>query len=158
MLHLRLQQGAPDEPDTGDWNAICSTPSPDIFFSQLFREAANFSLPEATVVGEEEDSIRRIQTGWRGSQALGAQIIVVTCTETTDLPVYCTWETYGLPGMKINWQYALEYAGQLGHVAFRHIQLHCTFESPFEQERFSAVWRRVIGKEPQFEDVSREGT
>ena len=70
------------------------------------------------------------------------------------LPVYCTWETYGLPGMKIKWQYALEYAGQLGHVAFRHIQLECMFESPSDQERFSAIWSRVIGKDPQFEGVA----
>jgi hypothetical protein len=154
MPQLRLKYGAPDEPDTGDWDAICSTPSPDTFFSELFREVANFSLPGATVASEEEDTIRRIQIGWRGSRALGAQIIVVTCTETTDLPVYCTWETFGLPGMKIKWEYALEYAGQLGHVAFRHTQLQCMFESPSGQERFSAIWRRVIGKEPQFEDVA----
>jgi len=156
MLQLRLKSGAPDEPDTGDWDAICSTPSLDTFFSHLFREVADFSLPAAVVAAEEEDSIRRIQTGWRGSQALGAQIIVVTCTETTDLPVYCTWETFGLPGMKIKWQYALEYAGQLGHVAFRHKELQCRFEGPSEQERFSAIWRRVIGKEPQFDLAANE--
>ena len=131
MSQLRLKQGAPDPLDV-----------------------ANFSLPDAKVVAEDEDSVRRTQTGWRGGPALGAQIIVLTCTETTDLPVYCTWETYGLPGMQIEWQYALKYAGQLGHVAFRHIQLQCMFESPSDQERFSAIWRRVIGKEPQFEDVA----
>ena len=65
-------------------------------------------MPEAKVVSEEEDTIRRIQTGWRGSQELGAQITVVTCTETTDLPVYCTWETFGLPGMKLTWKYDCE--------------------------------------------------
>jgi hypothetical protein len=154
MLHLRLTDGAPDSPDTGDWDAICSTPSPDTFFSQLFHEVANFGLPEAKVVSEEEDDIRRIQVGWRGSPELGAEIRVVTCTETTDLPVYCTWETHGLPGMKIKWHYALDYAGQLGHVAFRHINLDCTFDGPAVQQRFTAIWHRVIGKEPGFEPAS----
>ena len=154
MPQLRLKSGAPDPPDTGDWDAICSTPSPETLFSQLFREVANFSLPEAKVVSEEEDTVQRIQTGWCGNPELGLQITVVTCTETTDLPVYCTWETFGLPGMKLTWKYVLEYAGQLGHVAFRHIELHCMFEGPSEQQSFSTVWRRVIGKEPQFEELA----
>jgi hypothetical protein len=151
-MQLRLKSGAPDPPDTGDWDAICSTPSPDTFFAHLFREVAKFSLPEAKIVSEEEDTESRIQAGWLGSQELGARVAVVTCTETTSLPTYCTWETFGLPGMKLTWRYKLEYAGQLGHVAFRHIELRCAFAGPSEQQHFSAIWRRVIGKEPQFED------
>jgi len=154
MLVLRLKDGAPDSPDTSDWDAICSTPSPDTFFSQLFREVANFPLPEAKVISEEEDDIRRIQIGWRGGSELGVQITVVSCTETTDLPVYCTWETFGLPAMKIKWHYEFDYAGQLGHVAFRHISLNCAFDGPTGQHRFAAIWRRIIGKEPAFEPAS----
>ncbi len=29
MQRLRLKDGAPDEPDTGDWDAICATPPPE---------------------------------------------------------------------------------------------------------------------------------
>src|SRR5437660_1561622 len=154
MLRLRLKDGAPDAPDTGDWDAICATPSPDTFFSHLFREVAGSGLPEAKVVSDEADDIHQVQIGWRGSPELGTQIKVVTCTETTDFPVYCTWETYGLPGMKIKWHYALEHAGQLGHVAFRHINLECAFEGPSQQQRFAAVWRTIIGKEPHFEEMA----
>ncbi|HEV2965159.1 MAG TPA: hypothetical protein VG649_25260 [Candidatus Angelobacter sp.] len=156
MLRLRLIDGAPDAPDTSDWDAICSTPSPDSFFSQLFREVADFSLPEAKVVSDEADDIRQVQIGWRGNPELGAEIRVVTCTETSDLPVYCTWETHGLPGMQIKWHYALDYAGQLGHVAFRHIDLECIFDDSAYQRRFTAIWRHVIGKEPRFEELTIE--
>jgi len=155
MSYLRLKDGAPDAPDTGDWDAICSTPSPDTFFCRLFHEMAQFSLPAAIVISDEADDIRQVQIGWRGSLELGVEIKVVTCTETTDLPVYCTWQTHGLPGMKIKWHYALEYAGQLGHVAFRHIDLECTFDGPISQTRFAEIWRRVIGKEPLFEEFQR---
>src|SRR5712691_11786939 len=38
MQHLRLKDGAPDEPDTGDWDAICATPRIGDFFTILFKE------------------------------------------------------------------------------------------------------------------------
>jgi len=154
MLHWRLKEGAPDEPDTGDWDAICATPSPDAFFATLFHEVAGFGLPAAVITSENnEDPVRRILTGWRGTKELGAEITEVTCPETTDLPAYCYWETHGLPGMQVKWDYALEYAGQLGHVAFRHLRLECTFDSEADAERFREIWRRVIGKEPVFEPM-----
>src|SRR5690348_7877010 len=108
MLHVRLKEGAPDEPDTGDWDAICATPSIDGFFTLLFREVADFGLPAALTVSETEDDIHRVQKGWRGDARLGVEITVVSCTETTDLPTYCTWESHGLPGMTVYWKYALE--------------------------------------------------
>jgi hypothetical protein len=66
-------------------------------------------------------------------------------------PVYCDWETFGLPGMKVRWEYALEKAGQLGHVAYRHRKLECTFDGWADQQRFAEIWRRHIGKTPVFE-------
>ncbi len=153
MLHLRLKEGAPDEPDTGDYDAICATPSPEAFFGLLFREVAGFSLPAAVITSETEDDIRRTQTGCCGSPALGVEVTVVTCTETSDFPVYCYWETHGLPGMTVKWDYALEYAGQLGHTAFRHTRLECTFDTLANQQRFAELWRRIIGKDPVFEPI-----
>lgn len=146
-----MKSGAPDEPDTSDWNAICATPSPSTFFAVLFHEVAGFSLPEAVITDEQEDDVRRIQTGRRGSKALGAEIVQISCTETSDLPTHCTWETRGLPGMKVKWAYDLEYAGQLGHAAFRHVSLECEFDDPGDERRFSEIWCRIIGKEPVFE-------
>jgi hypothetical protein len=53
--------------------------------------------------------------------------------------------------MTVTWRYALEYAGQLGHVAFRHVELLVDFQGPAAQERFSEVWRGVFGIAPVFE-------
>jgi hypothetical protein len=53
--------------------------------------------------------------------------------------------------MKVRWEYALEKAGQLGHEAYRHGKLECTFDGLADQQRFAEVWRRHIGKTPAFE-------
>ncbi|HXZ28668.1 MAG TPA: hypothetical protein VEG08_11805 [Terriglobales bacterium] len=151
MLRLVLTGGAPDEPDTGDWNAICEAPGPQRFLETLFQELAGFGLPAPVITEDGLDDIRRVRTGWRGSAALGAKISQVECTETTDLPTLCSWETHGVPGMELRWEYALEYAGQLGHTAFRHRRLECSFESEADRERFAGIWRRVFGREPVFE-------
>ncbi|HET6844147.1 MAG TPA: hypothetical protein VFK06_21075 [Candidatus Angelobacter sp.] len=142
MANFLLQHGTPDEPDTGDWDAICSTPSISGFFEMLFHEIAGCTLPGEIVTSEEEDSIRQIRQGWRGDRKLGVEIRVVSPVETSDLPVYCSWETHGLPGMKIKWDYKLDYAGQLGHVAFRHVRLEGDFDSAAGQQRFAVVWKK----------------
>ena len=49
------------------------------------------------------------------------------------------------------WKYSLEYAGQLGFAAFRHGKLECTFDTIADQQRFTNIWERVIGKVPVFE-------
>ena len=156
MQRLRLKAGAPDEPDTSDWDAICATPRIEDFFAILFKEVADFNLPAPAMESDEEDSVRHIRVGWYGSKALGAKVTVVSCTETSAFPVYCDWETFGLPGMKLRWEYALEKAGQLGHVAFRHGQLECAFRSPADQQRFVDIWRQHIGKTPVFEPVEND--
>jgi len=112
---------------------------------------ADFTLPAPVSESDTEDSVRHVRVGWRVSKVLGAEITVVNCTETSAFPVYRDWETFGLPGMKVKWEYALEKAGQLGHVAYRHGKLECTFESPDDQQRFAEIWRRHIGKMPVFE-------
>src|SRR2546427_13207901 len=114
MLHVRLQSGAPDEPDTSDWDAICATPSVEGFFLTLFHEVANFGLPAAVIVSGGEDDIRKIQKGLRGSQALGVEITVITCTGTSDLPTVCAFEARGLAGMNVKGDYKRDYAGQHG--------------------------------------------
>jgi hypothetical protein len=150
MPLLQLKDGAPDEPDTGDWDAICATPGIEAFFALLFREVADFSLPAPTIESDEEDSVRQVRVGLYGARALGAQVTVISCTETSDFPDICKWETFGLPGMKVKWDYALEKAGQLGHVAYRHRKLECAFETPAAQQQFVDLWRRHIGKTPVF--------
>ncbi len=155
MQRLQLKDGAPDEPETGDWDAICATPRIEAFFAILFKEIADFSLPNLVIESDTEDSVQHVRVGWCGSEVLGAKVTVVNCTETTAFPVYCDWETFGLPGMKVRWEYALEKAGQLGHVAYRHRKLECTFEKSTDQQRFTEIWRRHVGKAPVFEPAER---
>ncbi len=68
MPHLRLKDGAPDEPDTGDWDAICATPRVGNFFVILFKEVAGFDLPEPVIESDSEDAIRHVRTGWRDNR------------------------------------------------------------------------------------------
>lgn len=122
MTLMRLTEGKPHEPDSSDWDDICASVGPDAFFQTLFSEVGGIGLPAAEITDETEDDIQRVLKGKRGTDMIGARIDQRECTETSDLPTYCRWETYGLPGMTVTWRYALEYAGQLGHVAFRHVE------------------------------------
>ena len=81
----------------------------------------------------------RRRNDWFGSDAFGTKVTEIESPETTAFPMYCTWETFGLPGMKVIWKYSLEYAGQLG------------FDTLADQQRFTGIWERVIGKVPVFE-------
>jgi hypothetical protein len=89
MQRLRLKDGAPDEPDTSDWDAICATPRIDEFFALLFKEVAGFNLPDPVIEYDNKDSVQHVLIGWRGSKALGAEVTVVNCLETSAFPVYC---------------------------------------------------------------------
>lgn len=151
MTLMRLTEGGLQEPDSSDWDDICATVSPDTFFETLFREVGGLGLPAAEITDESEDDIQRVRKGRRGTEVVGARIEQRECTDTSDLPIYCRWETYGLPGMTVTWRHALEHAGQLGHVAFRHVELLADFEGPAGRERFSEVWRGVFGVAPIFE-------
>ena len=154
MRHLRLTTGTPDEPDDDDLDAICAGPRPGGFFSLLFKEVAGFSLPAPVVTRETEDDIRRTRTGWQGDEKLGLEVTVVECTETTAFPTYVYYETHGLPGMTVKWNYELHYKGQLGHVVYRHGGVECTFDGDADQRRFGDLWRRGIGKDPGFEPIT----
>jgi hypothetical protein len=150
MLDVYLTEGTPDEPDTGDWDAICATPSIEGFFSKLFQDVAHMPLPALTNTSEEENTEMRVRTGWYGDRTFGAEVTVIEILESSDFAVRCRWETYGLQGMKVTWQYALDYAGQLGHVAYRHGRLECRFDGETQQEQFARIWQKAMGKTPRF--------
>jgi hypothetical protein len=122
MTLMRSTEGGLHEPDSSDLDDIRATIGPDTFFEMLFREVGGLGLVAAEITDETEDEIQRVRKGRRGTGVKGAHIEQKECTETSDQPTYCRWETYGLPGMTVTWRYALEYAGQLGHVAFRHVE------------------------------------
>jgi hypothetical protein len=147
----------PDEPDTDDWDAICATPRIEDFFVILFKEVANINLPAPAIESDREDSVRHVRVDRYGTKALGVAVTFESSMESSAFPDYCDWETFGLPGMKVKWEYALQKAGQLGHVAYRHRKLECTFESSADELRFAEIWRRHIGKEPVFELAENDG-
>ena len=153
MLRLHLIEGAPNEPDTSDWDAICETPGPQQVFHALFHDLAGCGLPAKTSNTVSEDSTHRVHTIWCGTDKLGVKVTEIESPETSAFPMYCVWETFGLPGMKVVWNYSLEYAGQLGYVAFRHNRLECDFMSDSDLQRFVDVYNHAIGKTPIFEPI-----
>lgn len=150
MAWMLLTNGAPDEPDTGDWDAICSTPGPRQIFAALFEDLAPDGMPERTMTEVSEDETHRLHMIWLGTNVLGVKVTEVESPETTAFPMYCTWETFGLKGTKVIWKYSLEKAGQLGYSAFRNGILKCSFDAPADQQRFTEIWQRTIGKVPVF--------
>jgi hypothetical protein len=146
---LRLTGGAPDEPDTGDYDALCATPGPRQVFAALF-EATVGGMPAQSPEQFSEDATHRIHVFWLGDQRCGVKVTEIESAETTALPMRCTWETFGLPGVTLTWRYSLERAGQLGYCAFRHDELTCEFATAADQQRFAALWQQVLGKTPAF--------
>jgi len=110
-------------------------------------------LPEPSPAEVSEDETHRVHSIWFGSDASGVHVTETESPETTAFPMFCTWETFGLPGMKVIWNYSLEYAGQLGYAAFRHGKLVCNFDSSTDEQRFAEIWQRVIGKTPKFDPI-----
>ena len=150
MRTVRLAYGMPDEPDTSDWDALCAAPGPHQVFQALFAELAG-GMPERSPVESSEDDIRRVHTIWFGDTTLGIEVTESESVETTAFMMSCRWETFGLPGVKAAWRYALDRAGQLGYCAFRHRELVCTFDTNADEQRFCDIWQRIIGKAPGFE-------
>src|SRR5262249_48372360 len=128
-VRVRLTAGAPDEPDSSDWDALCAgNPSPQQLFVALFDRIAR-GLPDQQPISLNEDHTHRVHTIWFGDHRYGIKVTEIASVETTDFPMGCTWETFGLPGMTVVWRFALAYAGQLGHCAFRQRELVCDFDT-----------------------------
>ncbi|MDQ7778208.1 MAG: hypothetical protein RDV41_00670 [Planctomycetota bacterium] len=167
-----LVNGKPDEPDTSDWDALCNTPGPPSFLRELFNEFLPAGTAEATVLTEEKaDDEVRIARGYAGSPQAGYRWEETTCLETSMIPVSVKYETYGLPGLELQWSFSLDHAGQLGHCAFRHGALRVGIERqaghrgeiPSESaardplNRFMRVWRKVFGRDPVLQREDAKG-
>jgi len=150
MFWMLLTDGAPEEPDTGDWDALCATPGPQQVLAALFQELGHIGLPRSTSTEVNEDETHRIHTIWLGTNMLGVKVTEIESPQTTAFFMYCTWETFGLVGMKLIWKFKLDRAGQLGYCAFRHEKLECAFDTVEDQQRFSEISQRIIGKVPIF--------
>jgi hypothetical protein len=153
MLEMQLVSGAPDEPATGDWDALGDTPGPHRLFEALFRELAA-GLPDQASHETRTDDTDRVHDIWLGSAALGVRVTETESVESTMFPMSCRWETFGLPGMKLIWDYKLDHAGQLGYAAFRHVKLVCRFDRPADARRLAEVWQRVYARAPEFVAVT----
>ncbi len=65
MAWMLLANGAPDEPDTGDWDAICSTPGPRQIFAALFEELSSVGMPARTTTEVSENETHRVHRNFR---------------------------------------------------------------------------------------------
>lgn len=153
MRTVRLIAGGPDEPDTGDWNAICSAPGPQQVFAAACRVITGEALPDQTSIDSEQDDAHRVHTIWLGTPARGVKVMEIESVQSSAFPMICTWESHGWPGIKLVWQYKLEKAGQLGYSAFRHMWLEASIETDGDLQKFIDAYEQVIGRQPVFEPV-----
>lgn len=147
---LTLVGGFPEEPLHSDVDAICSAPGPTSFFKELYRSICGGELPALKIEKEDRtDDALKIRA-WSGTPALGLEWLEEKCLETSSIPVSIECITHGLPAMKVRWRFMLEYAGQLGHAAFRHLSLVAEFENDRALRDFQEVWSKVFNREPLF--------
>lgn len=153
---LSVESGLPDEPDSSDWEAICSTPGPSTFLERLFQSAAGVGLSKGDARTESVDTVdeKEVSKGRCGGEKSGYLFTETRSRESSMFDMRLSWETYGLPGMEIRWEFSLEKAGQLGYCAFRNGTLQVRFDGGKARERFEAVWREVFGRAPVLGPVS----
>lgn len=148
---LVLVGGIPDEPDHSDVDAICSSPGPNSLFQELYLTLRGPVLTPWEHLEEERTEDELNIRAWSGTRTVGLEWLERKCLETSFVPVNIECITHGLPGMELRWHFALEYAGQLGHTAFRHQSLTARFENQQAYQRFSEVWRKVFARDPVFQ-------
>ena len=149
---LTVKQGLPDEPDSSDLDALCTTPGPGSFFTKLFVELGGTHADKSTAVIESStrDDEWATTQGYCGTKDVGLRFEEMRCLETSDVAMRCTWESYGLPGMYIRWEFFLEKAGQLGFAAFRHNRLEVDFADEQQKAAFAEIWQQVFQRAPNF--------
>jgi hypothetical protein len=142
----------PDEPDTFDMNALCSVAGPGSFFDGLFASVIDAAVDRSSPVIESvtRDVDWEITKGFCGGADVGLRFQEFRHRETSSVDMRLAWETYGLPGVQVRWEFYLEKAGQLGFAAFRHKTLQVNFRDDAAQARFVEIWERVFNRKPVF--------
>jgi hypothetical protein len=148
---LILVGGIPDEPLHSDVDAICSSPGPTAFFKELYSSVGGSALTAFERLGEERTEDYLKIRAWSGTPTVGLEWLEEKCLETSLIPVSIECITHGLPAMKVRWNFMLEYAGQLGHAAFRHLSLIAQFENERALKEFHEVWSKVFKRKPVFQ-------
>jgi hypothetical protein len=157
MGWLILVEGTPDEPDAWNWEEIASFPTPLDFLNELFASLCNVDTRKGRTTEKTKiPGDTRVVRGFQGSERVGFRWVEEECLETSMFPVRVEHETYGLPGMEVRWRYRREYAGQLGHAAFRHDCVTARFDNEEAMTQFQGIWRAVFGKTPVFQPASTE--
>jgi len=147
-----LTGGFPREPEHGNWDEIASVPGPPRFFEALFREvAADFTWSGSVELDRVRDDELETRTFLCGTVGLGCRVTEQVVLVSSDFPISVAVVTHGLEGLKIHWDFAIPYQGQLGHCGFRHRWLSVTYADPKALARFEAAWRTVFGHAPVLE-------
>ena len=150
---LVLTGGFPPEPGTG-WEELAATPGPLSLLDAVFAEFARVNVND--MARREEDAAAHEGDGRQTrvfifeKDGAGYRIEESRSLETSALPAECTLETYGLQELTIHWTYALEQAGQLGHVAYRHGRFEAQCGTAAARGRLEDIWQRVYGHPPAF--------
>lgn len=149
---LTVAAGLPDEPDTSDMDALCGVPGPGSFFDRLFTSLADASIDRSNPVIESStrDDDCEITKGFCGRKDVGLSFAELRNRETSSENMRLAWETYGLPGVQVCWEFYLEKAGQLGFAAFRHGTLQVSFRDDSAQALFVEIWEQVFNRTPVF--------
>lgn len=155
---LTVAEGLPDEPNSSDADAVCSVPGPGSFFAKLFASQAGTSVHKSTAVIESltHDDDWEISKGFCGRKDVGLRFEELRCLETSDVDLRCAWETYGLQGVQVRWEFFLDKAGQLGFAAFRHKTLQVSFRDNKAQAAFVEIWQDVFNRTPVFRMTAPE--
>jgi hypothetical protein len=149
---LTVAAGLPDEPDTSDMDALCGVPGPGSFFDRLFASLADASVDRSNPVIESltQDDDWEITKGFCGRKDVGLRFEELRHRETSYMNMKLVWETYGLPGVQVRWEFYLKKAGQLGFAAFRHKTLQVSFRDDTAQALFVEIWEQVFNRTPVF--------
>ncbi len=149
MIWLELVSGHPREPD--DLDGVASSPGPAAFFDTLFAELVGRPLGPAVIEHEEEVSgAERTVRGRRGDEAAGIRFTEWTCLETSAIPMRCTWQSYGLPGIEVCWEFSLESVNVAGPCGFRHGRLRVGCSDAAARWTVEEVWALVFHEPPGF--------
>lgn len=141
--------GLPDEPD--DLDEVAKFPGPTRFLNALFEALLGRTLGPAVV--EREDEVpREVRTaeGRCGDERAGLRFAERTCLETSSIPMHCVWESYGLPGVELRWEFALDKVNVAGFCGFRNRTLRVRFPDEPARRVFEQVWEKVFARRAVF--------
>jgi hypothetical protein len=155
---LTVIAGLPDEPDTSDVDALCGGRGPGSFFDRLFASLADARVDRSNPVIESstQDDDWEHTKGFCGRKDIGLRFEELRHRETSSVNMRLAWETYGLPGVQVRWEFDLEKAGQLGFAAFRHKTLQVSFRDDTAQALFVEIWEQVFNRTPVFRATAPE--